>query len=612
MKNHRIILNHIPPEDPRIPSASSSILKNFLNHHGAKASIIYWNLKLAELQSLFTWSKNACIMDDSENSLLLYFNYLAIKGNDKRAYINVQAKLLSIKPNYTTSEIAFFDKHMKLYARKLDEALDEYIEEVHSDEILCFLFFIDSKYKWICASIIAEKIKQRYAESIVVIGGINHKDQAISYLQYFNQFDFAIWGEVEKTMFDLCNHLIEENQTYENILRLAFRRDNTITTSSNRKEYNLLTTAQALRPDYSDYFEQKKSLEAFTNHSPVISIETQRKCKNRPISEIIAEVLYFINTYQVYAFRFSDNELAGKDQSLFDQLLDALIPVKEQYPDFSISLAAILPIAINSTVLRKMMMAGFYSIQTDHYLSASENLLEKYGAKSSLANNFLLVKFASLYHLILTETNTIMGIPREADEDILQAIFNLYYLRFSLKDRQFIHRMKTMEVMRHSKYYQHIKGDRSNWDIDALLKKFLPTDYLQLDTKNTNMIGLTPIRTNPLWENFKQAESYFIQNRFEYKLYRKAENAILYKELFNNNVINEFELDAIDWFILEQANSQVISIKFILQEIRNRIKKEFMEIEIINVLENLKSERLIYISCDYKEIVSIINTESII
>ena len=121
-----------------------------------------------------------------------------------------------------------------------------------------------------------------------------------------------------------------------------------------------------------------------------------------------------------------------------------------------------------------------------------------------------------------------------------------------------------------------------------------------------------PIRSNPLWDDFKQAESYFIQNRFEYKIYRKANHTILYKELFNNNVINEFELDEMDWFILESANRQVICIEFLLKEIKDKIKKEFMEIEIINTLENLRFEKLLYLSDDYNEIVSVINTELVV
>jgi hypothetical protein len=37
-----------------------------------------------------------------------------------------------------------------------------------------------------------------------------------------------------------------------------------------------------------------------------------------------------------------------------------------------------------------------------------------------------------------------------------------------------------------------------------------------------------------------------------------------------------------------------------------------MEIEIINTLENLRFEKLLYLSDDYNEIVSVINTELVV
>lgn len=256
-------------------------------------------------------------------------------------------------------------------------------------------------------------------------------------------------------------------------------------------------------------------------------------------------------------------------------------------------------------------MAGFYSIQIE-YVSGSENLLNKYEAKSTFADNLLLVKFTSLYNITLTETDVIIGIPGEADEDILQAISNLYYLRFFFKGGQLRHQLRKMEAMRHDKFYKQVKADKMNWDIYPSFKRFLPSDYLRSAGKDGNILNLMPIRSNPLWDDFKQAESYFIQNRFEYKIYRKANHTILYKELFNNNVINEFELDEMDWFILESANRQVIGIEFLLKEIKDKIKKEFMEIEIINTLENLRFEKLLYLSDDYNEIVSVINTELVV
>jgi hypothetical protein len=170
------------------------------------------------------------IRSDDDNFILLFYNYLALKEEDEKACIHVKAGLMGLKPNHTTSEGGFYHRHMKLFAQKLDEAITRYIKEIYSDEIICFFFSIDSEYQWICASIIAEKIKDLYSGSTVVIGGIKYKKTAAEYFQMFVQFDFAVWGGTEKTLLGLCKYLVEENQAYENIPHLAFRQNNAVLT----------------------------------------------------------------------------------------------------------------------------------------------------------------------------------------------------------------------------------------------------------------------------------------------------------------------------------------------------------------------------------------------
>lgn len=610
MKKNIVVINQIPPEDTNIILPASSILKSFLGYHHLTSSVIDWNSRLAELQNLFVWG-NTSITEIDDNSLLLFYNYLAWKYKDEKASINIKARLMSLKPNHATSEVAFYNKHMKVLAQKLEEVISEYLTEIYSDEIICFFFYIDSQYKWISASIIAERIKQQYPESVIVVGGIEHKNLAIGYLRMFSQFDFAIWGETEKAMVDLCKNLAETNKSYRDIPQLVFRHENKVFTSS-CKEKNFVSLAeQSLRPDYLDLIERDKSNDRISPCVSVLGIEVNRLDRYKPVQTIIDEIMYFINEFHVTAFHFTAYELTDNNCIHFHQLLDALILIKEQYPDFSISLFPVVARTVPPAILRKMMMAGFYSIKIE-YISGSENLLKKYETKNTFADNLLLVKFATLYNIILSEMDVITGIPEEADEDVLQAISNLYYLRFFFKGGQLRHRLQKMEVMRHDRCFNQVNADKKNWDINPSLKRFLPSDYLQSAVRDGNILSLIPIRTNPLWDDFKRAESYFKQNRFEYKMYRKANHTILYKELFNNNVINEFELDEMDWFILESANRQVIGIEFLLKEIKDKIKKEFMDIEIINTLENLRFEKLLYLSEDYNEIVSVINTELVV
>ena len=80
--------------------------------------------------------------------------------------------------------------------------------------------------------------------------------------------------------------------------------------------------------------------------------------------------------------------------------------------------------------------------------------------------------------------------------------------------------------------------------------------------------------------------------------------------LFRSTSINEleFELDSIDWYILNQANNQVISYVELIEGIRANFDINIMDLEIMNTIEDLKLEGLLYVAEDYSEIVSIINT----
>lgn len=612
MEKHIVVINQVPPEDANVYLPISYILKNYLECNDLRANVVDWGSRLLELQNMFVWGNISNELTGNDNSLLLFYNYLAWKYKDEKARTNIKARLMSLKPNHATSEVAFYDKHMKVFAEKLEVIISEYLTEIYSEEIIYFFFYIDSKYKWICASIIAERIKHQYPESVIVVGGIEHETLAVEYLRIFSQYDFAIWGEAEKTALVLCKNLAEESKAYREIPQLAFRHKNEVSTSSCKDGFSVSLAEQSLKPDYSDLIAQAQSNEiADILCASVLGIEVNRQDRYKPVQTIIDEIMYFINEYHTTAFHFTAYELTDNNHAHFYQLLDALILIKEQYPDFSICLFPVVARTFTPATFRKMMMAGFYSIQID-YISGSENLLNKYEAKSTFADNLLLVKFASFYNIILAETDVIMGIPGEVDEDILQAISNLYYLRFFFKGGQLRHKLRKIEVMYHDKSYKQVRANKKNWDINPSFKRFLPSDYLSSADKGSDIFSLMPIRSNPLWDDFKQTESYFMQNRFEYKMYRKANHTVLYKELFNSNVINEFELDEMDWFILESANKQVIGIEYLLKEIKDKIKKEFMEIEIINTLENLRFEKLLYLSDDYNEIVSVINTELVV
>lgn len=77
-------------------------------------------------------------------------------------------------------------------------------------------------------------------------------------------------------------------------------------------------------------------------------------------------------------------------------------------------------------------------------------------------------------------------------------------------------------------------------------------------------------------------------------------------------IINEleFENESIELFILQKTNNKIYSFEELKAIYDNELKIIVLELELINAIEGLRKERLIYVSDDYKEIVSIVNVKT--
>ena len=509
---------------------------------------------------------------------------------------------------------------MSYYAQKLDESIDQIINEVHSSDILCYGMSA-SLYQWVCSSIIAEKIKGKYPESIIVIGGIGTRESAIKYLETFSAFDFVIWGEGKNALFQLCNQL--QNSSAINIPNIAFREKDTVKVSDNLRIIYTDIKDSNLRPEYSDYFLQKDKCVYLNTIKSYVGIEAGRGChwkkchfcylnseykyRQKPVKIIIEEILWVIKNHNTYNFTFLDNDIIGANFERYELFLDELIKLKETYPDFNILMAEVITHGVNASILKKMSLAGFKNVQIG-YESTSNRLLKKIRKKNSFASNLLLIKFAFLYCIYIDNANIIMGLIEETSDDIIEAIENLHYLRFFLKDGIFRHSFVGIEVMRTSPYFKYIKEDKSGWKRNNMFDQYLSCNYVKIGDNNADIIEYCRKEQDPLWDKFRITEGYYLKNNYEYKILDKG-SSLLYKEYFNSIVISEFEIEtnSLDYYILNFANESVIEISQLLELIRSNFNSKTLYLEIINTLEELKTEKLLYVSEDYSEIISIIN-----
>lgn len=618
-KRKRIILNWMSPANYYRPSPALSILKSYLNKHQFKVEIEYWNIRFMQLQYDFKWG----LLNSEENSfdILLFFNYLAIYKKDHRAYEKVKAELKILQPQLINVSASYFDDHMKLYAVKVDSLFDEVIKTYDFKNILYFGFEANL-YQWIASSILAEKIKKTSPSSITIVGGIGTKDAAEAFLINFPQFDIAMWGEGELPLLYLSN-IIRDNQlqNISSIPNIVYRKGETIKKSViPNRQYNDLSSGMI--PDFSDYFNQAKK-----NNLPkkklTIPIEGSRGChwrrchfcylntgykfRVKTIDSLQAELETVLEKYGINSFMFLDNDLIVNDFERFEQLLDVIIKLKNRYPQISINSAEIITKGITSALVKKMAIAGFRFVQIG-YESPSDSLLKKIDKKNTFSSNLSFIKFAQKFDITILGANIIQSLMEETDEDILEAIENLHFLRFYYKDHFFYHNISRLAITKASPYYIGLQGKTEYFQIDPIAT-LLPKDYINDETK-ISIFEYSSTYFNGLWSKFGAIEENYKQHEYSYILYH-INDKIIYKEFYDKALINslEFESASIEWLILGFANDAVISSSMLLDKCRYYYDVTLNDI--IECINRLSAERLLYHSANYSENITVIDVDSV-
>ena len=622
-----ILFNYMPPGLINIPSPAFSVLKSYLQDKGIDAKIFYWNLQLVDLQLEFLRTSDITMLDSEELNLLIFFNYIAVHSNDIKSQLHIKSKLMQLKPHFIGFEHNLFEGHMINYANKLDELLDSLIDNVCSDNI-SFYGFSASLYQWLPASIIAEKIRKKYPKSICLLGGIGSYETAAKFLEYFPQFDCALWGEGENALTDVIRAYSNSHSELNVVPNIVYRSPSGIHKSENPKVsfVNLSTTPI---PDYSDYFSQIDTAWFKDAIKKVIPIESGRGChwnrchfcylnsgyKNRikSVDALKSEIITHISRYHCDTISFLDNDIINNDVDHFEQLLVLLSQIKRSNPDFKISLAEVITNGITSDIIKKMAIAGFESVQIG-YESPSDSLLSKIQKKNTFASNLLFIKYALEYGIKVTGANIIIGLIEESDADILEASENLYFLRFFLSQSQFQHSQSFLAVSSSSRYVRNKRTNFEGWKRSFLFSHYLSDWYCNNDP-HFEIIDAQPISNNYLWKDFFSIERYFLENSISYKLVSCGER-IIYQEYFNNALIKELEFErySLEWMILELANHCVTTTTQLISKIKELNQFEYGNIEelVINSIKSLTLEGLMYSQKDGEECVSIINTSIIL
>lgn len=612
----RILLNWLPPAKTFLPAPSMSVLKTVLSHNGYDCSVIYWNMLLDDVISEYLFGKRSDDIDEI-NALGIFYAYIAIKCNDRKCLIQQEAILRSIKPQYENLDDFDYQEHIVKCVNRLHKTI---VTELHRNSIEECLFFgmYMSLFQWVPASVISQIIKEEFPMVYIAIGGIGNSKEAKAFMGSFNCFDIAMWGEGEQAILELARYLSSNKSSlmmsnHNPIPHSISRNLAGLISSDTKKNYWDLSEIPYL--DYSDYFLQYKGDKSLVS----IPIEGSRGChwnkckfcflnqgykyRKKSIAYILSEIKHYIETYRITSISFLDNDVIGNNLDEFDNLLDGLIKIKEDFPDFKIVIAEIVSKGISKNYIRKMHLAGFVHVQIG-YESPSDSILAKINKKNTFASNLLFIKWANVYSIHVGGMNILRGLFDETDEDILEAIKNVHFLRFY----KYEHNISSLAINDASRYYKEISEDELDADsYTDSIKEMLPNSYVSNEFSHSIYQYIRKYQ-NPMWKYFQIIDKYYADNLFTYNVYKIGESCMLYSEYCNSREICtiKFDINELEWKLLETCNEKVLTIG----EIYNIFPEDKSTID--NSLAMLNKYGLVYYSPTHQECISIINPLNIL
>lgn len=601
-----IILNWMLPAIPSFPSPAMSVLKSQLQEKGYDVKVIYWCFFLEPLIRHY-WGKTT---DNYQDHLIYYLSpiyaYLAIEYNDEISISQLNDYWNKVNKESPKSRKMFLE-HLNDNISLFRNIIKEIAIKYQFNKCL-FIGFYQKLFQMYGAEIVSRELKAIYPDTQILLGGIDTKDEAIAAMDNFSVFDYALWGEGEYTILSFADFM-KGNICSDLVKSLVFRIENQLYTTNRNREYTDLNAS--VTPDFTDYFEQSTIDESKIR----LPIEGSRGChwskckfcfhnegiryRRKSPKRIIEEIRMQIEKYHIYQFSFLDNDTIGKNIVQFQNLLDQLITLKKDYPQFYISRAEIVTRNLNGDIVEKMQQAGFRDVQIG-YESLSDDLLIAIQKCNTFSSNFLFIKWALLSGIKIRGANLIMNLLEETESNLRASYDTLRFLRFMLDENRFMHIYSTLWIKKSSRYFKTLeeKGHLEDWKIFKSFR-FIPKQYIKEKNMYTLQFFVNP-QYHPIWDEIENKEWEYFKNIHTYKI-KIQHNNHLYEEFNNNKLINSIILNDIDWDILCSANRKVISF----EEIAVNSTKE----NIKNRLRTLKHNGIIYYYKNYLNIVTVINTD---
>lgn len=268
--NGGVLLVNMPFSGVDRPQIGISLLKAGLRARGIPCDIRYFNHVLAEWAGVDLYQWYSAEMDHTlfagEWVFARHFFGDALVDGD--GYL----KHTREKPNVDESTIQVILQMSRLVAPFLQHCLESVDWDRYS-----IIGFTSTFEQNIASLALAQAIKARHPEKIIVMGGANCEDpMGIALHRCFPFLDFVFSGEADFSFLQFVER-IANRQPVHDVLGLVYRDGNRSVFTGAAKP---VTEMDALPfPDYDDYFEQRAASPTLISQTtPMLQIETARGC----------------------------------------------------------------------------------------------------------------------------------------------------------------------------------------------------------------------------------------------------------------------------------------------------------------------------------------------
>ncbi|KYK36177.1 MAG: hypothetical protein AYK19_09345 [Theionarchaea archaeon DG-70-1] len=464
-------------------------------------------------------------------------------------------------------------------------------------------------YQWIMSSYIWSALKEANPNITIVVGGLDTRDEAEAFMGTFKDVDYAVWGEGEIPLQELVRR-INDGQSLGEVPRLAYRdKDNLHFT-------DVPDTRVAPSPfaDHTDYFERLKALDVTL--SPRIPIFSTRSCRwnrckfcnvnkalyyERPISDTVEEIEYQSKKYDIDKFLFVDQGIGRKNDKDFEDLLRALLNSVNRRKRMYDILAEISPVRLNRTHVR-MMSKIKIGVQIG-FEAVTDSLLKKMDKMHGFVENIQALKFGKDYNVDFSRLNVIRNLPEECEDDVVESVENLTYLRGFLNRYNLF--LSELTLYKRARYYEEIPLEEreKRWVTNILykeMKRLIKEDY------KWDFFGFRAnnLKHHQLWDQFTGLLERFQSAHITYSWLEFSDGSSLIEEYNSISGRKGYRLTAIETAILKFCDS-ITSLHQLKDELPH-----VHEHDIEDALSQLRKGRLLYID-EGKRLISILSVRNI-